>query len=109
MVAVMFITHTLFMNDFSRTWPKVEDERQKLFQVLFTICTRRMVPCGKRSLRSVKWLSWARAGGNWLRIPEFPLAPMSHPAGDAVWKRWEAGCRRARGVVSIPGAAPVRL
>lgn len=54
MVGVMFITHTLFMNDVSRTLPKVEGERKKLFKVLFTFCTGGMVPCGKRGLRSVK-------------------------------------------------------
>ena len=56
MVAVMFITHTLFMNDVSRTLPKVEGDRKKLLKVLFRICTRKMVPCGKRGLRSVKGL-----------------------------------------------------
>lgn len=53
----MFITHTLFMNDVSRTLPKVEGDRKKLCNVLFTICPRRMVPCGKRGLSSVKGLS----------------------------------------------------
>jgi len=57
MAAVMFITHTLFMNGVSRTWPKVEGDRQKVLLVLFTLCTRRMMPCGKRGLRSVKGLS----------------------------------------------------